>query len=115
MLDEVAEGGAEARGDEVGGVAEEEGCLGARFRVAVATHVVDDADRGGDGAGLETCVCHGGDEFGDGDVAVCVVVEFDAGDLVDVAWDGIRGCKDGIGGKGWDFGVRLAVGGHDGN
>ena len=53
MLDEVAEGGAEARGDEVGGVAEEEGRFGAGFGVAEPAHVVDDADGGGDGAGLE--------------------------------------------------------------
>ena len=58
MLDEVAEGGAKARGDKVRGVAEEEGRLGAGVWVAEAAHVVDDADGGGDGAGLEAGVCH---------------------------------------------------------
>lgn len=61
MLDEVAQGGAEAGGDEVGGVAEEEGRFGAGFGVAVTSHVVDDADGVGDGAGLEAHVGHVGD------------------------------------------------------
>ena len=96
VLDEVAEGGAEARGDEVGGVAEEEGRFGAGFRVPEAAHVVDDADGVGDGAGLETHIGHVGDEFSNGDVAVGVVVEIDAGDLLDVGGDRGGGLKDGV-------------------
>lgn len=61
MLDQVAEGGAEARGDEVGGVAEEEGRFRACFWVAEASHVLDDADGVSDGAGLESHVGHVGD------------------------------------------------------
>ena len=60
VLDEVAEGGAEAGRDEVGGVAEEEGRFGAGGGVAVGSHVVDDADGVSDGAGLEACVGHVG-------------------------------------------------------
>lgn len=110
VLDEVADRGAEARGDEVGGVAEEDGRFGVCFRVAELAHVVDDADGGGDGAGLEARVGHVRDEFGDGDVTVRVVVEFNAGDLVGGGGDGLRGCEDGVGGKGGDLRVCLAVG-----
>lgn len=60
MLDEVAQGGAEAGRDEVGCVAEEEGRPGAGGGVAVASHVIDDTDGVGDGAGLEACVGHVG-------------------------------------------------------
>ena len=117
VLDQVAEGGAEARGDEVGGVAEEEGGFGAGLGVPEAPHVVDDADGVGDGAGLEPHVCHVGDQFGDGDVAVGIVVEVDAGDLVGAGGDGGGGFEDGVCGEGWGLGVWLAVGGgwfHDG-
>lgn len=110
VLDEVADRGAEARGDEVGGVAEEDGRFGVGVRVAKVAHVVDDADGGGDGAGLEARVGHVGDEFGDGDVAVRVVVEFDAGDLVGGGRDGVRRCEDGVGGKAGDLRVWLAIG-----
>ena len=96
VLDEVAEGGAEARGDEIGGVAEEDGRFGAGVGVPEAAHIVDDADGVGDGAGLETHVCHVGDEFGNGDVTVRVVVEFDARDLLDVGGDRGGGLKDGV-------------------
>ena len=96
VLDEIAEGGAEARGDEVGGVAEEDGRFGAGLWVLEAAHIVDDADGVGDGAGLETHVCHVGDEFGNGDVTVRVVVEIDPGDLLDVGGDGSGGFKDGV-------------------
>lgn len=110
VLDEVADGGAEARGDEVGGVAEEDGRLGAGVRVAEFAHAVDDTNGRGDSAGLEAHVGHVGDEFCDGDVAVRVVVEFDAGDLVCGGGHGLRGCKDGVGGEGGDLRVWLAVG-----
>ena len=40
-----------------------------------------------------------------------VVVEFDAGDLVDVGGDRGRGFEDGVCGEGWGFGVCLTVGG----
>ena len=117
VLDEVAEGGAEARGDEVGGVAEEEGGSGAGVRVAEGAHVVDDADGVGDGAGLEAHGGHVGDELGDGDVAVGVVVEFDAGDWVGAGGDGGGGFEDGVGGEGRGFGGwggGGGWGGHDG-
>ncbi len=61
MLDEVAEGGAEAGGDEVGGVAEEDGRFRSRFWISESAHVVDDADGVGDSAGLEAHVGHVGD------------------------------------------------------
>ena len=80
-------------------------------------HVVDYADGVGDGAGLESHVCHVGYHFSDGDVAVGVVVEFDAGDLVDAIGDGGGGFEDGVCGESWGLGVWLAVGncwGHDG-
>ena len=96
VLDEIAEGGAEARGDEIRGVAEEDGCFGAGFWVPEAAHVVNDADGVSDGAGLETHSCHVGDEFGNGDVTVRVVVEVDARDLLDVGGDGGGGLKDGV-------------------
>ena len=96
VLDKVAEGGAEARGDEIGGVAEEEGRFGAGFWVTEAAHVVDDADGVGDSAGLETHIFHIGDELGNGDVAVAVVVEIDARDLLDVGGDWGGGLKDGV-------------------
>ena len=105
VLDEVTDRGAKARGDEVGGVAEEDGRFGVGFRVAELAHVVDDADGGGDGAGLEARVGHVGDEFGDGDIAVRILVEFDAGDLVGGGGDGVRGCEDGVGGDGGDLRV----------
>lgn len=112
VLDEVAERGAQARRDEVGRVAEEDGRLGARLRVPVAPHVVDDADGVGDGAGLEARGGHVGDELGGGDVAVGVIVELDAGDWVRVRGDGGGGFEDGVGGEGWGLGGRcFAVGG----
>ena len=111
VLDEVAQGGAQAGRDEVGRVAEEEGRSGARFGVAEAAHVVDDAGGVGDGAGLEAHSAHVGDELGDGDVAVGVVVEFDAGDLGRVGGDRGRGFEDGVCGEGWGLGGWcLAVG-----
>ena len=96
VLDEIAEGGAEARGNEVGGVAEEDGRFGAGLWVLEAAHIVDDADGVGDGTGLKPHVCHIGDEFGNGDVTVRVVVEIDARDLLDVGGDGSGGFKDGV-------------------
>ena len=96
VLDKVAEGGAEARGDEIGGVAEEDGRFGAGLWVPETAHIVDDADGVGDGTGLETHVCHVGDEFGNGDVTVRVIVEIDARDLLDVGGDGGGGLKDGV-------------------
>lgn len=117
VLDQVAQRGAEPGRDEVGGVAEEEGRLRARGRVAEPAHVVDDADGVGDGAGLEPRGRHVGDEFGDGDVAAGVVVELDAGDFVDPGGDGGGGFEDGVCGEGWGLGVWLVLGGrwcHDG-
>ena len=108
VLDEVAEGGAEARGDEIGGVAEEDGRFGAGFWVPEAAHVVDDADGVSDGAGLETHIRHVGDEFDNGDVTVRVVVEVDARDLLDVGWDGGGGSKDGV--CGYDGGFDVCFG-----
>ena len=110
VLDEVADSGAEARGDEVGGVAEKYRRFGAGVGVAETAHVVDNASGGGDGAGLEACVGHVGDEFGDGDVAVGVLVELDTGDLVSGGGDWGRGCEDGVGGEVWDLKVWLVVG-----
>ena len=109
VLDEVAEGGAEARGDEVGGVAEEDGRLGAGLWVPEAAHVVNDADGVSDGAGLETHIFHVGDEFGNGDVTVRVVVEVDARDLLDVGGDGGGGLEDGVCGYDWGFDVFFAA------
>ena len=117
VLDQVAQGGAQARGHEVRGVAEEEGRFGARFGAPVAAHVVDDAHGLGDGAGLEACVGHVGDEFRDGDVPVGVVVEFDAGDWLGVGGDWGGGFEDGVCGEGGSLGGWLVVGGcrcHDG-
>lgn len=75
----------------------------------MAYHVVDYADGVGDGAGLEAHVCHVGNEFGDGDVAVGVVVEFDARDFVDAGRDGCGGFEDGVGGEDWGLGVWLDI------
>lgn len=62
VLDEVAEGGAEAGGDEVGGVAEEDCCFGCGVcGGAPGSHVVYYAGCVGDGAGLEAGGCHLGD------------------------------------------------------
>ena len=60
---------------------------------------------------MEAGGAHAGDEFGDGDVAVGVVVEFDAGDLVGCGGDRGGGFEDGVGGEGWGLRGRLAVGG----
>ena len=60
---------------------------------------------------MESHVGHVGDEVGDGDVAVGVVVEFDAGDFVDAGGDRGGGFEDGVCGEGWGLGVCLAVGG----
>ena len=54
---------------------------------------------------------HVGYQFGDGDIVVCVIVEFDAGDFVDVGGDGGGRFEDGVCGEGWGLRGWVAVGG----
>lgn len=117
VLDEVAEGAAEAGGDEVGGVAEEDGGFfvggwvspGALGGVSVwwggegrlwceADHVVDDADGLAHGRGLEAHVLHALVEVVDGDGPAGELVEVELLDLLGVGRHLDRLDEDGLGG-----------------
>lgn len=85
VLDEVAQGATQARRDEVGGVAEEDGGLVAGVGVGPGAHVVDDVDGARHGRGLEAHVPHPAEQGIDGDGVAVELVEVELLDGLGVA------------------------------
>ncbi|KAB8342790.1 hypothetical protein FH972_022388 [Carpinus fangiana] len=82
VLDKVAQDLAQAGGNQIGCVAEEDGRARSRVGgVAPGDHAVDDADCFGDGGGLEACRGHGGYDGIEGGLVGGEGVEVQAVDL----------------------------------